>query len=313
MGVKFIDMYDIFLLIAPFFCIILAGYVFTRLNIAKADWISSLNHFVLKIGFPAIIFTSLAKAKIDFAEQSSLIIVNSAFILFCFALAIIATKVFKLNKTMERTLFICLPFGNIAYLGLPVLLEVYGQGIITQGSIILSMYLIWIFTLGVYYLERSGKESVEPGKIFTNLLKNPLLLGVILGLAASFIKIPVNSVFMKTFDMLARSATPVILFSIGIFIAQIRIGHWHDWIGVSFYTVVKLLVLPGALLLIFRLASLQSPGFTATIVEAAMPLALTPYALAQEYDMDREFITKSIMLSTIISIISLSMWFVVLK
>jgi predicted permease len=306
-------MYNIFLLIAPFFGIILAGYVFSKLNIAKFDWIEALNSFVLKIGLPAIIFTSLAKAKIDFAEQSSLIIANSAFILFCFALAIIATKVFRLNKTMERTLFICLPFGNIAYLGLPVLLEVYGQNIITHGSIILSMYLIWIFTLGVYYLERSGKESVELGKILTNFLKNSLLIGVIMGIAASFIKIQVNSVFMKTFDMLARSATPVILFSIGIFIAQIRIGRWRDWIGVSFYSVVKLLVLPGLLFLIFHLTNLKSPGFSATIVEAAMPLALTPYALAQEYDMDREFITKSIMLSTIISIISISVWLLVLK
>lgn len=306
-------MYDIFLLIAPFFGIILAGYFFSKLNIAKSDWIEVLNSFVLKIGFPAIIFTSLAKAKIDFAEQSSLIIVNSAFILFCFALAIIATKIFKLNKTMGRTLFICLPFGNIAYLGLPVLLEVYGQNIITHGSIILSMYLIWIFTLGVYYLERSNSEGVELRKILINLLKNPLLLGVIFGVTASFINIPVNSIFLKTFDMIARSATPVILFSIGIFIAQISFGYWRAWIGISIYTVFKLLVLPGLLFLIFYLTNLKSPGFTATIVEAAMPLALTPYALAQEYDLDSEFITKSIMLSTTISIVSLSMWMVILQ
>jgi predicted permease len=306
-------MYKIFLLIAPFFGIILVGYIFSRLKIAKYEWIDGLNNFVLKIGFPSIIFTSLAKARIDFAEQSILIIINSVFIVFCFILAIVASKVFKLNKSMKRTLFICLPFGNIAYLGLPVLLEVYGQNIITYGSIVLSMYLIWIFTLGVYYLEYSNSGQAKTGKILINLSKNPLLIAVVLGVIASFITIPVGSVFMKTFDMIARATTPVIMFSIGIFISQISLGRAKEWIGISFFTFTKLIVLPGILFIIFHFANFHSSGYTATIVESAMPLALTPYALAKEYNLDREFITKSILMSTIISIITLSAWMVTIR
>jgi hypothetical protein len=306
-------MYNVFLLIAPFFGVILAGFVFTKIKIAKADWTTTLNSYMLKIGFPAVIFTALAKAHIDFAEQSGLILVNSAFILFCFALAIVISKVFKLSKAMKRTLFICIPFGNIAYLGLPVLLEVYGQGIITQGSIIIAMYLFWVFTVGVFYLERSEKEGLKIWKTLLNLFKNPLLLGVLLGFVASIIKIPAESTLFKTFDLIARSATPVIMFSIGIFIAGIKPGYWREWIGVGSYTILKIIVLPGLLFLIFKATGLQSSGYAATVVEASMPLALTPYALAQEYDMDKEFIAKSILLGTILSVIVLPMWLVLLK
>jgi predicted permease len=39
-----------------------------------------------------------------------------------------------------------------------------------------------------------------------------------------------------------------------------------------------------------------------------MPLAITPFALARQYDLDQEFIARSIVMSTVLSLISLPFW-----
>ncbi len=39
-----------------------------------------------------------------------------------------------------------------------------------------------------------------------------------------------------------------------------------------------------------------------------MPLAITPFALADKYNLDKDFIARSIILSTILSAISLPFW-----
>jgi predicted permease len=43
-------------------------------------------------------------------------------------------------------------------------------------------------------------------------------------------------------------------------------------------------------------------------VLAAMPLAITPFALARTYDPDREFLARAIVLSTMLSAVSIPFW-----
>lgn len=306
-------MYQIILLIAPFFGVIIAGYLFAKLRIAQEGWIDTLNSYVVRIGFPSVIFYSLAKSPIHFSEYYPLIITNSFHLVFCFSLAILIARVFKLSDQMKRTLFISLPYGNVAYLGLPVLSEVFGQQIIPHASLIISTYLIWTFTVGIFYLEKTAKAQVDYKNLAFGLLKNPLLIGVFLGILGSFLHINPDSVFLKVFDIIGKSTTPVIMLSLGIFISQVKFGKWDEWVSITAFTTVKILILPAIFMLWITVFHLNRSDFSPSLLEAAMPFALTPYALAGVYDLDRNFITKAIMLSTTLSIIVLPFWLMMLR
>jgi hypothetical protein len=43
-----------------------------------------------------------------------------------------------------------------------------------------------------------------------------------------------------------------------------------------------------------------------------MPLAITPFALADKFDLDKKFIARAIVLSTILSIITIPLWISIL-
>jgi predicted permease len=64
---------------------------------------------------------------------------------------------------------------------------------------------------------------------------------------------------------------------------------------------------------VLLLLNIKYTTFYLSVIEASMPLALTPYALSQEYNMDSEFITKAIVLTTILSGFSIPFWVVILS
>ena len=141
-------MLQILIAITPLFLIIFISALLRKFNHIGDHWSKTLNEFTLYIGLPVLIFSVLSKTSFSFKEETSLIIANSLFILFTFLLVIIIGKISKMKKKMFHTLFICLAFGNIAYLGIPVLTQISGPSILPTASLIVALYLFWVLVLG---------------------------------------------------------------------------------------------------------------------------------------------------------------------
>ncbi len=151
-------MIQVLTIIAPLFLIIFASALLQKFKNIGDEWSKVLNEFALKIGLPVLIFSALAKTSFSFKAEAALIIANSLFLLLSFVLAVIVGKILRLNKQMFLTLFICFTFGNIAYLGIPVLTEVSGVQILPTVSLIIAVYLFWLFTIGIGYLHRQERK-----------------------------------------------------------------------------------------------------------------------------------------------------------
>lgn len=303
-------MLQILIIIAPLFLIIFVSALLQRINKLGDEWSKILNEYALKIGLPVLIFSSLAETSFSFTAESNLILANSLFLILSFALAIIIGIVFRLNRQMFRTLFICFVFGNVAYLGIPVLTSISGEQILPNISLIIAIYLFWIFTVGVGYLDYSLDDSKKNivKDIVANFAKNPLLIAVLLGLIVGSLQIPIHPIIMQSLDMISASVTPTVLIVIGLFIGKSKIGKTTEWLPVLLFSVFTLMIFPGAFYFGLKLFGLNPTYFTNSIIEAAMPLAITPFALADKYDLQKTFIARSIVLSTILSVISLPFW-----
>jgi predicted permease len=307
-------MTQIFTVIAPLFLIILAGAVLHRTRAIGDNWQSVLNEYALKVGFPVLIFTSLTKAPFSFEEQGPLIIANSLFILTLFLTAIIAGKILRLSGRMTRTVFICLVFGNVAYLGIPILVQVAGEKILPSASLIVAVYLFWNFTVGIAFLDLTRTENKKNilKDVAQNLLKNPLLIAVFLGLIVATLNVRLPHIVTAALNMITASVTPVVLIVIGLFIGSSTIGKVSDWLPVFLFSCIVLIAKPAVLYFGVHLFGFSTADFSFSVIEAAMPLAITPFALADLFDMDKEFIARGIVLSTILSIVTLPFWIVMM-
>lgn len=307
-------MTQILIVIAPLFLIIFASAVLQKFANLGSDWQKVLNEFALKIGFPVLIFSALAGTKFSFAEEFSLIAANSVFIIASFILAFLIGKLFKLKKQTLSTLFICFAFGNVAYLGIPVLTQIFGGEIIPTASLIVAIYLFCIFTIGIGYLDYSNKEDKEKvvKDIIKSLSKNPLLIAVLFGLIVGGLNIPIHAVLEKSLDMISASVTPTVLIVIGLFIGSSKIGKISEWAPAAVFSAVTLMLLPAIFYFGIKVMGEVPHQFSSSIIQAAMPLAITPFALADKYKLNKTFIARSVVLSTIFAAITLPFWISIL-
>jgi predicted permease len=297
--------------IAPLFLVILAGIVVSRNKSVDSKWLEVLNNYALWIGFPALILVALSRIQWNFQLYENLIFWNSARLFTSILLVFPVSLLFKLENKMRRTLFLAVSFGNVAYLGIPVLRSAWGDPILPEATMISSVYLFWLFTLGIFLVEYFGDEKISYRKLVLRLLTNPMLISVIIGIIVAVNHWQMPKIIMSGLDLAASSVTGIVLFSLGLFVGRQSIGQIKDWVPVISFSLIILFVLP---YIFWLVTGVFVPTFTSKtwILESAMPLGLTPYALSLKYNLNTEFASRVVVASTLMALVSLPVWLVFL-
>ena len=298
--------------VLPLFMVILAGLIFSRTKAASVAWIDILNKYALWIGFPALVIASLMKLEIGEQSFTRLIITNSVYIVMCMLLAFPIARIFKLPNRVKRSLFLILSFGNVAYLGIPVLHNAFGDSILPVAAIISAVYVFWLLTLGIILIEINSDDILNAKKLFFSLVKNPLLLSVFAGLAIVYFNIKLPEIAEKTILLFSNSVTAVVLFSLGIFLGLHKIGNPKDWLTAMVLSVFTILILPFVFYQLLNNTGMDSLQFKATIIDSAMPLGLTPYALSVQYNLEVPLVSRIVVLATILSVMVIPFWMAML-
>lgn len=298
--------------ILPLFLVIFAGMVVSRNKSVDNKWLEVMNNYALWIGFPALILVALSRLEWNYELYSNLIFWNSARLVFSILIVLPVSSILKLDNKMRRTLFLAVSFGNVAYLGIPVLRSAFGDQILPEATMISSVYLFWLFTLGIFMVEYFGDEKIKVSQLALNLLKNPMLIAVFIGVTIAFTHYQVPKIILSGLDLMAGSVTGVVLFSLGIFVGRQPIGKFSEWIPIMAFSLVILFVVPWLFFLISG-NFIHKSASRAWILEAAMPLGLTPYALSMRYDLNTGFASRVVVASTLMALLSLPFWLVFLK
>ncbi len=298
--------------VAPLFLAIFAGVAFSRSKTVTEKWVDILNKYALKIGLPALVIASLLKVETGAGIYWRFILINSVYFITSMLLAYPVARIFGLSKQVRSALMLIFSYGNVAYLGIPVLQNSYGELAVPLAGIISSVYIFWLLTLGVTLIELHSDQRMTAREFVKNQLGNPLMLAVIAGLALSLFKIQLPVVISETIRLFAGSVTAVVLFSLGIFLGLHRAGNLKNWATALMWSVVILVVLPFAFYLVVKNLGLNELQLKSTVLEAAMPLGLTPYALATQYKLETSLIARIVVVSTLLSLVSIPVWIVIL-
>jgi predicted permease len=298
--------------VLPLFLVIFVGALFSRTKNCSPNWVEVLNKYALYIGFPALVIASLMHLEIGEQAYTKLILLNSAYIIISILLAFPISKIFRLSPKMRRSLFLILPFGNIAYLGMPVLQDTFGDEILPVAAIISAVYVFWLLTLSIILIEVFGENKFAPRKLLLSLVQNPLLISVFVGLAIVLFKIELPSVLSKTIQLFANSVTAVVLFSLGIFLGIQKIGNWKEWFSVMGWAVLTMLAFPLVFSVAANLFHIESEIVKSSVIDAAMPLGLTPYAISVQYKLNTTLIARIVVLGTLLSLIIIPFWITIL-
>ncbi len=274
-----------------------------KIGLASCEsWTTVLNKFALYLALPALIFSSLvtsgnqARIPIEFILYTALLLIAIILIV-----ALIG-RLLNWSPVLTNTYVFGVFFGNVAYIGPPFLSSLYGD-IIAPVSIIIAIHVGIAFSVGLILLERSKHTHIDPISIAKKLITNPLLLSVLMGLLVAILHIPLPAPLLHAIQMLGASASPVVLIALGTFIAT----EWSPHDGLIHACVIsagKLIITPLLFLLVGSLFA-ASTIRDISILQAAMPVALSNFALAEHYPMDKKITANAIIMSTIAAAVTL--------
>lgn len=220
-------------------------------------------------------------------------------------------------RSMYRLMTI---FGNIAFMGIPVLKAVFGKEAMIYVAFYVLGYNIMVYTCGVYLSgkaaqEKHGEEAPVSGhaafnkSAFLKQFLNPgvaaSLLAVIIFAAGMKVPEPV-SVFC---DYMGNATIPLSMLLIGVSMAQADLKEvFADW-RIYVFILIRMLVIPIVSALVLKGAAascgIDPMVFGIFVVELGMPVGSIIALLVREKGADSAYCTKGIVLSTLASIVTI--------
>lgn len=296
-------MLEVFGFVAPVGLVIAGGVVLRLSGAANAGWVEVLNRYGLYIGFPALIFLNLTEIDIhQVVSRAPVFGFNAAMLLVIMLTTYAVVRSAGLGIELGNALMVSSFFGNVAYLGYPVVTSAF-PGSEAEVSIIISIYTLVLFSVGIFILESSREHPHGVHQILARIAANPFIVAIALGFLFIGFDLPVPGILYEALSMIRGSASAVVLISLGIFLAH-RIPLRRVWRPTLLIVALRLAVVPLAAFLATGAVGLGDAR-AVTVVEAAMPLAVTPFALSSMYPMDREVLVTSIFVSTLLSAVTL--------
>ena len=302
--------------VLPVFAIMAAGYLCGRAGILGQDSSRALNGFVYYAALPALFFGSLADTPLASILYWDFITVYGLGLLLVLVPSALLVR-FVAGAGLELSMLhgMSAIFSNTGYMGVPLLLLAFGQDGLLPAIITTALHGTVVIIAGIVVLELSRAQSGGGlGPIRTAslaVLRNPLFLSAIAGLLWAASAQPLPEPVKNFMDILGAAAGPCALFAIGLFMVgkPLRAGLGE----VLWICVLKLVALPLLVAwLAFFVFDLDPLWAKSAVIQAALPTGALIFVLASTYEVYVQRATSVILLSTVLSVISLSVLFVIL-
>ena len=284
--------------VTPVFILVVIGYfVGPRLKI-DARSLSRTAYFVF---IPAFVFNIISEAKID----SELALQMLSFILVAqiavALLGFLVGKALRQSREITAAFVLIATFGNVGNFGLPLIVFRWGETARTFATVyfVATVFISFVICVGVASWARSGGVTA----VFS-VFKTPALIVLIPALVFNITDLEVPIFLSRLSGLLGQAMIPVMLITLGVQmgdIPKIKINF-----NVFAASTVRLIGGPVLALLIVPYFGLEGLERSTGILQAAMPAAVLASIIALEYKLLPEFVTTTVLFSTLYSILTLT-------
>lgn len=297
--------------VIPIFGLVLAGFICRRSGIFGAAATSELNRFVVWLGLPALFFDVTASASWDDLYHPEF---AAAFTLACLAVLflVLALRVRTRGLADGSIDALNAAYPNSGYMGFPLGFLIFGPESYPLVTITAIITVCLLFGLTIVFVEIGIREERRfwpmARSVLLSLIKNPLLVSPALGVLYAWSGLPLPKSAGAFLDLLGGAASPCALVAIGTFMADDTAEDDRSGTGeVLFLTAFKLALVPlAAWMLAYFVFDLPKPTADLLILLSALPTGTGPFMLAQYYGHAAAITARTILYSTVGSVVTIS-------
>ncbi|RCW86252.1 AEC family transporter [Phyllobacterium bourgognense] len=276
-----------------------------------------LSDFVFVIAAPLLLFRTMVTADFHGTAPWSLWTAYFIGVIVAWAASDLAIKLFFGRDNRAGVVAgVSGAFSNLVFLGMPLMLGVFGQNGFAILSLIVAVHMPVMMaasiTLHELAMRRDGVFKGEShwvaviGSFFNSLLRNPFVLGILAGWLWRLLGLRMPDAADALIETLGGVAGPVALFAMGMGLK--KFGVSGNIVAAVLMSGIKLVLMPAVVLGAAWLIGL--PPFTAKIavVAAALPAGVNSYLIATRFGTGQALASNSMVMATALSALTLTFW-----
>jgi len=282
--------------------IIAVGYLIGRLDLLgdqAQHVLSRLAFFVLS---PALLFTVLGESDVSHLFSALLPISAIAAVVNIVAFLVVSLVVWRRPLPDATIGALASGYVNANNIGLPVSVYVLGDAASSAPVILLQLIVLAPIALTVLDVSTSGHVSI--GRILLQPVRNPLIIGSVLGVIVAVTHLHLPAPVLAPFQLVGGAAVPVILLTFGMSLHGSRVlAPGTDRRDVLLASSLKLAAMPVVAWLLGQFVwHLHGHRLFVVVVLAALPTAQNVFNYAQRYGVGTVLARDTVLITTALSI-----------
>lgn len=296
--------------VTPVFGVMALGALAVRIRVLDEKGVKGLVLFVFNFAIPILLFRSLAETELPPEIEWAFLFSYFGGALLVFSVGLVSGRFFFRRSLPDSAIFgMGAGFSNTVLIGIPVLFTAYGPEATVPTLLIIAFHgpLLMSLTAGLIQLGRGTGVSMarQAGAIGLELVRNPIIVGIVLGLIANLAGFTIPAVVDGVAELMAGAAVPCALFALGASLACYSLTG--DVPPAVLLTGLKLVAHP---ILVWILAvpvlGLSGIWVPVAVTMAAMPSGINVYLFGVRYDAAPLVSARTVFLTNVLSLVTLS-------
>ncbi|MFP4431914.1 MAG: AEC family transporter [Spirochaetaceae bacterium] len=284
--------------IVPVFALVALGYFAGPPLGLDARTLSRVAYFIF---VPAFIFSLLVGAQLETTLALRMIVYIVLVHLGLVVLAVLVAKLLGKDSRMTAAFVVIAVFGNVGNFGLPLVEFRLGSEAMLPAGIYFLSVVLFAFLISV---TAAGWQRGGVGNALLSVLRTPALLSVVPAVILNSAGITPPLLVLRIVGLLGQAMIPVMVLSLGVQLAATK--HFRIDTMVVVASGVRLIGGPLLAFILAALFALEGTARSAGIAQASMPTAVLASIIALEYDLLPDFITSTVLFSTLASVVTLT-------
>lgn len=294
----------------PIFVYLMMGIGLRRLRMISGGTLSEINKILFSAFFPFVIFNSIYQTDIGSTLNVGFLVTMVMLVLLVSLLCVLILPRFIREKPVLGSTIQGIIRGNSIFFALPVVSVISGPQNTGLVSLCIAALAPLYNIICVLILESLRGQKMRLSAVLADLLKNPIILGTLAGLAVKLLGIRFFPAMEKVSADIARMVTPLALIMLGAGLRFSDTLHYRKELAIV--VTAKLVLNPMLFVGVILLLGYRGVAVTTAMALSFVPTAVSSFVMAAEMHADATLAGQIVAVTSVVSIVTVFLWVLLL-
>lgn len=301
------EVYIIFESVLSLFFMILVGVYGNKRKIITAAINKGLTDILIQITLPCMILSSFIYTYDDTIKTNVLKTFYYSIVVYLITIVISRLILLPIKNNKKIILHFSNVFVNTGYIGFPVLYSIYSAEGVIYGSIFNMYFVIFLWTYGLLLFKgHLGKKSLI--EELRKIILNPSIIAVCAGILIMIFNLEIPVPLLSSIKSIGSISGPLSMIIIGVILSNTNLKRYiHDW-TLYYGLATKLIIIPVIIYVFSLFLGETSKAINTVIIMSSMPASAMTAIFAESFDKEKEYAAVVVSLSTLVSLITITIF-----